>query len=405
MIADALKGGLRDDKHHDGRPSEYMASSEWYEKSKVSSSRPKVVGSKSVRHSWLQKLDEWTFTDRGVFEVTQPLKGSEDARHTIHNAKYKNNLDPQYKTRHWGTTNRTQFDEKPPNPSSKDQLLKSQSRPPLKSTMDLDTTYGSEFKRHSQSEPKFKTNLMLKNIEKKKKNKFDEWKHPAKDDEWKMSERGVWELVDANTNKKVAATTTYSKNQHPLGLIDPDWKTKAWGSLQRTMYDRKVPNPPQKTRSQLQKSSLLKESEPGKYLPFGGYDSDYSGNFVDFRPKSVPNMKENKQNRNWLRAQTQGQGSWRFTDRGVWEQFSATGQNMTQVSKQNFDPAWQTKHWGSTVRTDLCEKVPFKAERHSLKSAQWLCPDHPFWKDKPKPRPPVRGDTLYGYEFKDWSQT
>lgn len=389
MIAEALQG-----KHDDGRPSEYMAS---YQNSKVSASKPKSSESQQVRNSWLQKLDKWTFTDRGVFEITQPSKGSEDAPHTIHNAKYKQKLDPQWQLRHWGTSHERFFDEKKPNPGKSRQQFLSQNRIPLDSTMDLNTTYGNEYQRRSRSEPKLKVNLHLKNIEKKKKGKFEEWAHPAKDDEWRVAENGVWELVDANTKQKVKPTTTYSKNQHPLGLIDPDWKTKNWGSTQRTMYDQKVPNPSEKRFSTQTKGE--KEPEPGKYLPHGGYDSDYRGNFQDFRPKSVPNIKATKQNSNWLKAQAQGQGSWRFTDRGVWEQFSATGKNMTRVSKQNFDDKLGTKHWGSTLRTELCWKVPYKAERHSLKSAAWLLPDHPFWKDKPKPRHPVRGDSEYGYQY------
>merc|ERR1719379_1701826 len=106
----------------------------------------------------------------------------------------------------------------------------------------------------------------------------------------------------------------------------------------------------------------MKEEPPaGKYLPHGGYVSDYRGNFQDFRPKSVPNMRQSKQDANWLKAQAQD--SWRFTDRGVWEQFSATGKNLTRCTDQVMDEKWQTKHWGSLSRTQYCEKTPMKEKR------------------------------------------
>lgn len=374
-------------KHHDGRPSEYMAS---YENSKVSASRPNASGSQAVRNSWLQKLDEWTFTDRGVFEIIQPAKGSEDAPHAIRNAPYKKNLKPVWKTKHWGTLHQKMYDEKIPNPGKRNVGEAGRSRPPLRSSTNLNSTYKTEFRgSRSQSEPNVKPKGS-------KQNKiFDEWKNPPKEDEWKITDNGVWVLVDAKNEQMVD-----SKNR-PLGLIDPDWKSKHWGSLYRTIYTQKVPNPSKVkfSNNPWHGKGPPKEPEPGKYLPHGGYVSDYRGHYHDLRPKSVPNVRETKQNKNWLKAQAQTQDSWRFTDRGMWEQFSAAGKNLTRSSKQNLDTNWQSKHWGSTVRTDFCEKAPIKDKRHSLSSAAWLIPDHPFWKDKPQKRPPVREDTEYGQQF------
>lgn len=390
MTTDVPTDVLRYGKHDDGRPSEYMAS---FENSKFSAKKPNVSGTPVVRDSWLQKLDEWTFTDRGVFEVTQPAKGSAGP-HTIHNAPYKGKLDSAWKTKHWGSLHKMTYEMKKPNPWAGRNLIQSSEPPgirksknPANSKENFGSTYKTEFKEiRAKSEP------ALKPKDAKQNKVFEEWRNPPQADDWKMTDRGIWELVSAKDGKPVADT----KNHRPIGLIDPDWKSKAWGSLYRTMYTQKIPNPGERRYGSHTKT---KEEEPvaGKYLPHGGYVSDYRGHFRDVRPQSVPDIKGTKQNRAWLKAQTQG--SWKFTDRGVWEQFSATGKNLTQVSNKNLEEKWQTKHWGSLSRTQHCEKTPYKEKRHSLKSAEWMNPNHPFWKDKPQPRAPVKKDTEYGGQF------